>query len=264
MEQVFEMKAETDGIRFRYARGRSAQSGAEIHPYHEILYFIGGDAEFVSENERLRVPQNTLFIIPSGMFHRFDIRNQSTYERYVFNFASVPMELAAVAAPLLDEIKVMAMRSEEIPRVFRRLGGMFGDGFSDAERRILMKALFYQLIMELGLDSESVIPLKVRSAESLVARAISYIDAHYRGRLGVGDVARALNVSESLLSHYFKRELNVSVYHYITEKRLALAHRLIDDGMPLTEVCQQCGYGDYSGFYRAYVKMFGKRKDKKT
>ena len=50
----FERVTATDGIRFRYARGRSMQNGAEIHPFHEILFFIKGDAEFISEKERMR------------------------------------------------------------------------------------------------------------------------------------------------------------------------------------------------------------------
>lgn len=254
----FEKVTESDGIRFRYARGRSMRNGAEIHPFHEILFFIKGDAEFISDNERMRVSDNTLFLIPAETFHRFDIRDQGSYERCVFNF-SPPEELLGTVTDIMPEIRVMGECSREISGIFSRLKKMSEDAFSETERATMMKALFYQLIMELRLCTESFTTLKMRSAESLVARAIAYIDGHYREKLSIDGIARELNVSRSLLSHYFKCELNVSVYRYVTEKRLAYAHRLIKEGTPITEVSRICGYGDYSVFYRAYTKMFGKR-----
>lgn len=261
MQTDFERLTVTDGIRFRYARGRSMQSGAEIHPFYEILFFIKGDAEFVSENERMRVSENTLFLIPAETFHRFDIRDQGSYERCVFNF-SPPEDLADTVSEILTEIRVMGECNREISGIFSRLKRISDDAFSDAERKTMMKALFYQLIMELRLSTESFTSLKMRSAESVVARAIAYIEGHYREKLTIDGIAKALNVSKSLLSYYFKCELNVSVYRYVTEKRLAYAHRLIQSGTPMTEVSRLCGYGDYSVFYRAYTKMFGKKNTK--
>lgn len=249
----FEKVTVTDGIRFRYARGRSMQSGAEIHPFHEILFFIKGDAEFISEKERMRASENTLFLIPAETFHRFDIRDQGTYERCVFNF-SPPEELSPTLSEIMTEIRVVGECNREICGIFSRLKRISEDNLSERESAVMMEALFYQLIMELRLCTESFTTLKMRSAESLVARAIAYIDGHYREKITVDGIARALNVSSSLLSHYFKCELNVSVYRYITEKRLAYAHRLLRDGMPITEVSRLCGYADYSSFYRACKK----------
>lgn len=253
----FEKVTVTDGIKFRYAKGRTMHSGAEIHPFYEILFFIKGDAEFISEKERMQVAENTLFLIPVETFHRFDIRDQGSYERCVFNF-SPPAELNTTVSEIMTEIRVMGDCNREISGIFSRLKRLSEDAFSDAERETMMKALFYQLLMELRLCTESFTPLKMRSAESLVARAMAYIDTHYREKISVEAIARDLNVSKSLLSHYFKCELNVSVYRYVTEKRLAYANRLIRSGVPITEVSRICGYGDYSVFYRAYTKMFGK------
>ena len=258
MQKGFERVTEAGGIRFRYARGRSMQSGAEIHPFYEILFFIKGDAEFISENERMQASENTLFLIPAETFHRFDIKDQENYERCVFNFIP-PDGLASAVSEIMTDIRRVGECNREISGIFARLRRMWDDDFSDGERETLMEALFRQLIMELRLCAESFTSLKMRSAESLVARAITYIDGHYREKISVAGIARALNVSPSLLSHYFKCELNVSVYRYVTEKRLAYAHRLIRSGTPMTEVSRICGYGDYSVFYRAYTKMFGKK-----
>lgn len=44
---------------------------------------------------------------------------------------------------------------------------------------------------------------------------------------------------------------------YIHAKRLFYAKQLLDLGKKPTEICYQCGYNDYSTFYRNYVKLFG-------
>ena len=39
-----------DTITFKYAKGVSSEIGKEFHAFHEIIYFMGGNAKFISEN----------------------------------------------------------------------------------------------------------------------------------------------------------------------------------------------------------------------
>jgi AraC-like DNA-binding protein len=41
------------------------------------------------------------------------------------------------------------------------------------------------------------------------------------------------------------------------EKRLLLAQKLLSAGEKATAVCEQCGFGDYTTFYRNYTSFFG-------
>jgi len=58
--------------------------------------------------------------------------------------------------------------------------------------------------------------------------------------------------------------MQISPKRYITAKRLALAQREICSGGKPTEVCLECGFADYSAFYRAYVAHFGKKPSDKS
>ena len=75
-------------------------------------------------------------------------------------------------------------------------------------------------------------------------------------KITVAKISETLNVSKSCVAHIFKKEMNISIYKYILEKRLILAHNKILDGMPATLVALECGFSDYSGFYKQYKKMF--------
>ena len=66
-----------------------------------------------------------------------------------------------------------------------------------------------------------------------------------------------MNVSEATLFKCFKKNLGISVYKYILEKRLLMAHKLIRSNKNPTKIYLECGYTDYPAFYKGYVKMFG-------
>ena len=91
----------------------------------------------------------------------------------------------------------------------------------------------------------------------MISRALQYIDEHLTQEISVSAIADQMNVSASTLSHSFKKELGVSLHQYVMEKRLIYARkRLTENGYP-TKVYMECGYNDYSSFYKAYLKMFG-------
>ena len=70
-------------------------------------------------------------------------------------------------------------------------------------------------------------------------------------------MAHRLSVSVSTLTQTFKKDMNISIYQYILRKKLILAQQKIQDGESVTSAAIQCGFNDYSSFYKQYKKMFG-------
>ena len=91
----------------------------------------------------------------------------------------------------------------------------------------------------------------------LLDRLAAYIDSHYNQRITVSDLARQFFVSESSVSHLFKQKMGVSIYRYLTQRRLIAAKTLIRQRIPLEDVAHQVGFGDYSTFYRAFKQEYG-------
>ena len=67
MMEFFEYKNRYNQISFRYAIGKSLIQGNEIHPYHEILYYMKGNALFMSDRFEEKLSEGTLLIIPKLM-----------------------------------------------------------------------------------------------------------------------------------------------------------------------------------------------------
>ncbi|MEQ1738195.1 MAG: helix-turn-helix domain-containing protein, partial [Rhodoglobus sp.] len=91
-----------------------------------------------------------------------------------------------------------------------------------------------------------------RAAASYRYSAVVYIDRHLRDpRLGVGDVARAVGLSERHLARIFA-ETGVGLARIILDKRLDLARRLLaSPGAPsIGDVAGQCGFASHAHFTR--------------
>ena len=88
-------------------------------------------------------------------------------------------------------------------------------------------------------------------------RIMDYIERNYARHITIDDLARRFYVSNSTISHLFKQKMGVSIYRYITQRRLIAAKTLIEKGTHLDAVAAQTGFADYSGFYRAFKQEYG-------
>ena len=79
MEKAYAKYIINDNITFKHAKGASTETGNEFHTFHEIIYFMEGDAKFISENMQIPVKPNTLIIIPTETGINIDFR-------YILNF----------------------------------------------------------------------------------------------------------------------------------------------------------------------------------
>lgn len=253
MKNNFEYIKNYNQIKFRYARGKSIETGNEIHECDEILYYIDGNATFLSENYCEELKKSTLLIIPKGCYHSFEIKNQDAYTRLVLNFPrmNVPAELSDV----FDNISVIRNISKDIEYLTERMCDVITTSKDGATH--LLYALYCTLISELHYCKNYGDEPVRRAKDSVSARCVNYIDDNFKQPITTAHIAAHLNISASLLLHRFKDEMGTTLHRYITEKRLIYARGLIENGAKPTEVFEYCGFEDYSGFYKAFVKIFG-------
>ena len=251
-----ENRITSGSLLFRYAKGPSLTDAPEIHPYHEILYFMGDTATFLTQKEKLELNKGVLLLIPKESYHQFFIPNQDLYERCVLNFPDLP-ELSDLIESVMTQIQIIPQITSSLQALFKHLIQSFSLPFSGHEREILLQSVFAQLLLELKLHSSKVsVTLRSEHKNPIIADALEWIEKNYQNSITLADIANVLHISSTSLSHSFKQELGISVYRYISEKRLIFAHSLICAGVAPTQAYLQCGWSDYSSFYRAYKKMF--------
>ncbi len=94
------------------------------------------------------------------------------------------------------------------------------------------------------------------SRSELLHAIITYINSHLEEDLNPDNIAATFYISRSQLDRIFKQNLGFTLWKYITFKRLIRARHLLHAGVANNEVARQCGFGDYSTFYKVYTKIF--------
>jgi AraC-like DNA-binding protein len=161
-------------------------------------------------------------------------------------------------------------KKQQMPSMLRtkntkweHLGALFQYGVREAEERedgweAIVLGNTMQLLAQIkrAVNAESA-EAPVAEKTELLARLAEYIERHYTETITIGDLSRQFYVSKSTISHLFQQKLGVSLYRYITQRRLIAAKSLIEEGIRLEEVAMRIGFQDYTAFFRAFKGAFG-------
>ena len=97
-----------------------------------------------------------------------------------------------------------------------------------------------------------------KSGVHQIARAVTWIRAHFAQPVTVEEMAASVNMSASSFHHRFKAVTSMSPLQYQKVLRLHEARRLmLFQNMDASEACQRVGYVSPSQFTREYGRFFG-------
>lgn len=258
MSDSFANYVNSDNICFKHAKGISSRSGKEFHLFHEIILFLGGDAELISETVHTKLQPQTIIVIPKETYHQVIINgDQNEYYRCIFQFYETE-ENSLLVESGIQELFITAS-DKNIAYLFSKMIQLTKNGIS-RESSIIPKSVLNLLLDEI--KTKNSIYVDKHLNDGLTKQTIDYISEKLTGNLNISNIAQQLNVSPSTLMHTFKTNMNIPIHKYIIRKRLILAHTKISNGEPTNAVALECGFNDYSGFYKQYKKMFGKSPSK--
>lgn len=225
------------------------------HNLFELIYFVRGDASHIIEDRKYPLSRGDLVLVRPKKHHDIVFSSDREYERYNILFDLEALGLWR-AAEVSERFEVVSLAAEPvIASVFTRMARYYEElpeeEFGEAAVHLLF-TLFYDLSLLAADGGRAYAPL-----HPMLSRALSYIRENLFTVRDVGEIAAALHVTESYLFRLFRKELGTGPKRYITEKRLVAAQSFIRLGRRPSEVYLDCGFSDYTAFWRAYKKMFG-------
>ena len=224
----------------------------ELHTYHEILYIIDGNVTLLTEQFQQHLSAGTLIVIPRGQYHFFRIHSD-TFSRLKISLPNAP-ELS-----VFSQVRILTENAVDRHLIDRMLSALSENENNEQSGLILYGALWTLLAGA----AESPRNPNPRDASHLISRAVAFIDSHLTESVSVSTLAKELLVSESTLTHSFRKDMGISLHQYILQKRLFHADEQLMKGAAPTKIFSLCGFGDYTAFYKAYKKMFGYPPSKK-
>lgn len=95
------------------------------------------------------------------------------------------------------------------------------------------------------------------SCSAPVRKAQQRIDEDPSSQVSLAELAALSGVSRYQIVRAFARELGVTPYAYVIQRRVLLARQLLVNGTTLIDAALQCGFADQSHLTRAFVRQFG-------
>ena len=215
-----------------------------------------GDAKYSVEGNFYDLKPGDILIMKRAEAHSLIIKSLAPYERYVINFYP-----EAILGDNKDEImefiynRPLGKFNQFSANYFKQKNWIYYIekiiNSDEYEQRIYLTVLLSEL--------KSAFP-KVENKEQksdAFPKILTFINQHLTERITLEDICRHSFLSKSQLNRKFKAITGATAWEYVTVKRLMLAKELLKKGHKPTVVFLECGFNDYSAFYRAYKNQFG-------
>ena len=257
---------ELKNYRFTYRDIESPQKNEfsrHMHHYYEILFFLEGDVSYVVEDKVYQLRPYDLLLITSTKYHFANIQSPARYRRYVIDFTPAYTE-EKLLKDVYSKGKYFHLdENSEILRVFETLRD-FSQNPLEPYNELVCRTLLTEILLHLArLQTSENTPSDTVSS-SVCSPIVEYISNNLTTIQSLDEIADALFMSKSYVTHQFKHNMGISLMKYIRNKRLLLAQTLLQTGKKPTEIYESCGFQDYATFFRAYVKFFGYSPSKKN
>ena len=238
--------------------------GLEVHhhDFYEVYLFLGGQVQFQVEAKTFQLEPGDFLLINPQELHKPVIGQESLYERmvlwidrnYLSSLCTENTDLSACFDGQTNLLRPGKVRGAQLQGLLESLAREYYD--EQLGSAICARGLLMQFLVELNRLARKNMG-KALAEPDLVSQVIAYIGNHYQENLTLESLAGQFYVSKFYLSHEFRERVGVSIHRYIIFRRLLQARDLMAAGIGPGQVYQNCGFGDYANFYRAFKAEYG-------
>lgn len=233
------------------------------HDDYEILLFLEGDSRYVVEEKMYTLEPCDIIIIRKHEMHRIYHNSDKLYRRVVLMVAPEFFQqnnCTEYEAQFLktagtdNKINADLVRSSGLYDAFLRYIKYSQNGIIDAGSPILKATIIEILYLINKITGFSASDL----TNSPIKDVIYYLNNRFTEEITLDMLEEKFFLSKYYLCRAFRKATGLTVHEYICRKRLTRARELRAEGYSLSEAAMMVGFHDYSSFYRAYLKEYGK------
>jgi len=253
---------------FHYSNNDLGKVSLHHHDFYECYLFISGDVTYLIEGKTFCLEPGDIVLINSKELHQAIINSKDVvYERIVLWLnRSFLKELSTKETNLslcfesLNRNNVLRADFEVKQNIRLLLNKLISlESYKGIGRELLYKAYITELLVHINnIAFNDKVRLDVDIKKSnLIDGIIDYINNHIEEDITVDEISECFYLSKFHLSREFKKHTGTTLHRYIVQKKLIEAKELILKETPITSVYKQCGFGDYSNFFRAFKNEYG-------
>ena len=256
---------DNDGYMYNFNTSKGYSFNSHIHKCYEFIHIIHGQLIYTVEGNEYMLSDGDFIMTNPSELHSFSFPEVTDYQReflhiypgFVKNFPELTEVLNSRKMGYFNRFPSETVEKYGIDKIFGQIEKCCADVEPETDYLVLglTLALFSkinQVLREETPEHQTIITNKKANA------VCDYIDHHYKEDITVESIAAAQFISPSHLSRIFKQETGMTVKAYLTMRRVTNAKNLIMEGRQMiTNIYLDCGFDDYSTFYRSFIKYVG-------
>ena len=267
-------EATTDLCKFAHKISRRATGTYAVHdhPFYEMVYIVSGQVGFYIAGRVFPIGGGTLLTFPPEVAHGVMVKDSTPYERYTLHFdpralsmerrmlllSSLPTDLLGVANEEQCQSAIWrGMERSGMVQIFEALEALRG-----LDKSVLnsLMPIYLEALLAALIPRTHPFPAQGREEARRTTQQqqiVSWVDQHYTEPVTLDTLADKFYLSKGYLSALFRQATGSSVKDYVRARRMAHVQMLLSTGMPAAQAAARVGFGDYTTFYRAYLRAFG-------
>jgi AraC-like DNA-binding protein len=237
------------------------------HDVIEILVFLGGDCDFFCEGKTYTLRRGDIVVVPPYAVHQAIVKNIDSYQRIIINISNRLMADFSSSSPSMNEhmvdqktkgsylLHLNKANFQTITSLLHEISTRKQNGEENIS--FSLQYLLFQALQVIFTSVGRLQGNKEEHDERLVL-ILEYIEAHVtEPDLSLDKVSSYFHLNKYYFSHYFKKQMNLPFYRYVSLKRLSFAVTMIKQNqLPIEQIALTCGFLDYSSFYRLFKKEY--------
>ena len=241
--------------------GDILRNGGDYHTHtnYEIIFIKKGDITYTVEGKSYHLKKGSLLFIRPGERHRFYFNDTSVYERYDIFFYKETL-FSGLCDKIPMTINVLNTEGHPFISEFFEKFDYYCKYFEGEDLRNLLlhltEEVLYNIVVLSGVLHGKNME-KLYSANPTVIKAVEYIEKNIDKPFTLENLCKELFITKSHLHRLFSEHLEITPKKYINTTRLILAQKKIRQGKKPASVFTECGFTEYSTFWRDYRKYFG-------
>jgi AraC-like DNA-binding protein len=241
------------------------------HDFNKIIIFLSGKVTYLIEGKAYNLKPWDILLVNNNDVHKPIIDPSEIYERIIIwadsnfiknhNYDNCDLLTCFKLAneKSFNLIRLESKLQNNIKFIIESLKTSFNS--NEFGSKLLSNSLFIQLLVYLNrvhLSNMYITEEDSLKYDKQIEKILKYINNNLSENLSIETLSQKFYISKYYLMHKFKKETGYTLHNYVNQKRLLIAKDLISTGEPITKVCIQCGFSDYSCFLRSFKKLFSK------
>ncbi len=171
-----------------------------------------------------------------------------------------PAVMKETAADMGISLSRLNVKNRQVtqPKVFRAFRALHR-ALEEPATRLERQSLFYgcmRMILRCAYGDKSRPPVPAKAPDA-VGRVRDYIQDHFAGSVGLGQLAEIAGLSRFHLLRLFKAHFGTTPHSFQIDLKVARARELLMRGEELVGVAAQVGFSDQSHLNRHFKRLFG-------